>query len=763
MTRRTPPRLAARVRGLLSVPLVRNAYSLVGATLATSGLGVVFWIVAARSYSTAEVGTDAALISAMVFLSRLAQLNLASGFNRFVPTAGRATRRLVLVGYVASIALAVVASIVFVGGIGFWAPKLSMLTHDHWRAAWFVVATVIWTIFVLQDSVLTGLGEAPWVLMENAAYGIIKLAVLVGVAVFVPHVGLFVAWTVPLVLFVVPINRLIFVRFIPARREHPSEDVSPRAVGRYVSVDFVASMMLAATSGLMPLLVLASMGARASAYVFLSWTIAYTVHFLSENVGMSLITEGSRDPDHLIDYARQALVHSLRIVVPLSLAIAAGAPLVLRAFGSDYAAHATHLLQLLTISAIPNAVVVTYLSVARVRRRMAMVVVVTAVQSVAIVVLAIVLLHSVGLDGVGFAWLITDSALAVVLLGGEFRTVWLPYLHPGPFRALAARARAAGLRRSRRTGSLLARETLRASGLAARGWEPLDGGTVGADVYTLRVRAPADSPAVLKIATTAYGIGALRQRVAAARAVLAVAPPGWAGIVPEPFDSDPTGDWSLERLVAGVDGRSAVTQAETRDAVLDDVVRCMTTLYRATAGLTVVDEEMLDAHVDRPLSAPRLLGTNELRAFADAKSLARARVELREALAGRTLTTAVVHGNLWLGNVLWTPETAAVSGIVDWVSTARGFPVVDIAHLLCSTRALVEGREIGAVVGDVLANDAWPERDAARLRSVPGAGEISIRSVILLAWIQHVAGKAGGAYASDVWVTHNVHHVLESV
>src|SRR5262245_15620860 len=94
-----PPRRVPRWRAALSVPFVRNAYSLVGSTLATSALGFAFWTVAARMFSAADVGRDAALISIMLFLSSMSQLNLANGFNRFVPTAGDRTRRLVLLGY----------------------------------------------------------------------------------------------------------------------------------------------------------------------------------------------------------------------------------------------------------------------------------------------------------------------------------------------------------------------------------------------------------------------------------------------------------------------------------------------------------------------------------------------------------------------------------------------------------------------------------------------------------------------------------------
>ena len=63
------------------------------ATGATALLGFLYWILAARRYSQADVGRNAALIASMTFLANLAHLNLTNGLNRFVPTAGRRTGR----------------------------------------------------------------------------------------------------------------------------------------------------------------------------------------------------------------------------------------------------------------------------------------------------------------------------------------------------------------------------------------------------------------------------------------------------------------------------------------------------------------------------------------------------------------------------------------------------------------------------------------------------------------------------------------------
>jgi O-antigen/teichoic acid export membrane protein len=420
-------RLRSRVASQLQIPLVRNAYSLVASTMANSALGVVFWIVAARILSPGTVGTDASLIAAMTFVSVLAQLNLGNGFNRFVPTAGRTTRRLVRTGYATSVGLTLLASLVFLLGNNIWASKLSFVGSHPIEAVWFVVATMIWTVFVLEDAVLIGLGEAQWVLVENVIFGILKVIALVIITLKVARFGIFLAWTLPLILLVIPVNVFLFRRAIPARAEHePLEHIDARVIGRFVGPDFAATLVRSATTSLTPILVLSIAGARSSAYVFNALNIAYSLFLLTLGVGASLITEASRAPERIVEYTRKALRHSLAIVVPIALAMIVSAHVVLSLFGEVYAEHSTTLLRLFALSAIPDVVIASYVSVARVQRRMKAVVFTIAATSIGVLVLSVVLLKTMGINGVGFAWLIAQSAAAVVLLATSFRWLWLP-------------------------------------------------------------------------------------------------------------------------------------------------------------------------------------------------------------------------------------------------------------------------------------------------------------------------------------------------
>src|SRR5918992_5950994 len=118
---------ASRVRsGLLRgwrTPQHRDGLALVLSSGLTSGLGLLFWIIAARFYDSATVGVNSTVLSAMTLLGTAAQLNLGNALLRFVPVAGRRVRALVLGCYATAVAAATAAGAVFALGTSWWAPE----------------------------------------------------------------------------------------------------------------------------------------------------------------------------------------------------------------------------------------------------------------------------------------------------------------------------------------------------------------------------------------------------------------------------------------------------------------------------------------------------------------------------------------------------------------------------------------------------------------------------------------------------------------
>jgi hypothetical protein len=189
-------------------------------------------------------------------------------------------------------------------------------------------------------------------------------------------------------------------------------------------------------------------------------------------------------------------------------------------------------------------------------------------------------------------------------------------------------------------------------------------------------------------------------------------------------------------------------------------------MYATSARVASMSDSTIEPIVLEPL---RLMGETtrpRIRESGDSQRYAELVRELRAALTAAPITTALVHGDLWLGNVLWDSMVGGVGGVIDWDASHRGIPVVEVVSLLCTTRAIVEQLELGAVVRDLLTTEKWQPVEQELLSSVPGASELSTRVVVLLWWCQHVAAnlrKSQSYERNSVWLAHNLYRVLDAV
>lgn len=410
----------------LRLPLFRNGYALILGAGASSVLGMFYWLLAARIYSPGILGLNSAMISALMLLSDVSQLNLTSAMIRFIPRAGGGARQLVRWAYICSSIAAVTVSVVFVVGIPFWAPALEILRSNVAIFGLFVAATVLWGIFALQDDILIGLRQAIWVPIENFVFTLMKIVLLLLFAGSLSGYGIFASWVVPAALAVLPMNLLIFRRFLPAHARRGGEAVEPlvaRQVVSYVAADYLGLLFRLISTTLLPLIVIQAVGADATAYFSLSWTVSYPLLLIMELLSISLTVESVGDITNLGRYARRVLSQALRIlVIPVALLVL-GAPYLLAIFGESYAAGGSTLLRFLALAAIPNAVTVLYLSIARVQKRMTDIVVIQAALAILVLGLGFVLLHAFGIAGIGFAWLFSQTIVACVLLATRLRGI----------------------------------------------------------------------------------------------------------------------------------------------------------------------------------------------------------------------------------------------------------------------------------------------------------------------------------------------------
>jgi O-antigen/teichoic acid export membrane protein len=396
-------------------PLFRSGYALVLSTIVTSGLGVAYWVFAARLYPPRELGEASAAISAMLMLSNFAQMNLFHGLTRFIPGAGAVTGRLVLWAYVASGAVALVLTTLFVVIAPRISDRLTFLAGGVLAGAGFVAAVVLWGVFALQDGVLTALRRATWVPVENALFGVVKLALLVGLAGVLAHGGIFASWNLPVLLAVIPVNLLIFRRLL-ARRSGDGPMLRPQHVVRFVAVDYVGALLLQTYTTALPLLIVALLGADANATFYVAYVIVAALDLLAVNLSTSMVVEAAHDEARLGEYTRRVLTHAAVLLVPAVAFLVAAAPQLGLVFGERYADETPAVLQLLALGSLPRMLTIVYMSAMRVERRVGNIVGVQAATSVVIIGLTLLLAPTVGVTGVALAWACGHTAVALTRL-----------------------------------------------------------------------------------------------------------------------------------------------------------------------------------------------------------------------------------------------------------------------------------------------------------------------------------------------------------
>lgn len=381
----------------------------------TAVLGVAFWGFAARLATQATVGRASAEIATMILLASFAQLSFGSIFERFLPVAGTQTRHFVVRAYVMCVLFAVIFTSVyaFSGFAHHFLPDSFL-----WRSL-FVLSVASWTIFALQDSVLIGLRASRWVPVENITFGITKLALLPILIAISPKQGVYLAWTSPVILTLIVVNWYLFAKRIPAHEamEAPTESL-PRtkelillAGAQYATLFFTVL-----TPYIVTLIVIARLGAVASAHYYVPALIVFSISIFLLSVSRSFIVEAASEPHALRRHTNMAIGAMLAVLVPSVVIGVIFAPDILHVFGAPYEAHSTTLLRMLLLSLPMGAVSIFYSSFAWLDRRVWWMALRDFISGVIYFSVLFWLIDRHGIDAIGIASLISSTTLGIFFL-----------------------------------------------------------------------------------------------------------------------------------------------------------------------------------------------------------------------------------------------------------------------------------------------------------------------------------------------------------
>ena len=484
---------------------------------------------------------------------------------------------------------------------------------------------------------------------------------------------------------------------------------------------------------------------------------AYVLLLIANCLGSALLLQASADPRHLPQRVRRALRNAVLILCPSVAAGVMAAPLLLELRDSDYAEHATTLLRLLLLSAVPQAVIGLSAAVATIQRRPRVVLVIYAAQAVLVLGGAEIGLRTSGLHGVGIAWVSAQTVLALVLLVTQMRFMLLATLG-GPVIAFADSMRR---RLRQRRGRAVARRVMpKVFALLDCQWTRWELLTSDSDIVTVASEADGE-PVVIKIALSDPAASRTTHHADILNAIAARDDLGtWRELVPairQAGTIEGVG-FTVETRLPGGTAVSDPRRAEVDRAHIE-LARAITVLHQATQAR--VDDEAISRYLDGRLSLFAKLPGNVGRAAGVAALCTLLASELRR----DGLCVSWTHGDCWLGNALVSVgATARLTGIIDWENgSEHGLPDVDLAHLWLSSR----GQEMGESVRLALAEhperfDDWLD-DIGLVRANRA---LPAWAVLALAWVEHVSGfveRSSLSAASLTWTSRNVDEVIPTI
>jgi O-antigen/teichoic acid export membrane protein len=387
--------------------LVRSSFFLMATAGAMAGLGFAFSVVVARVFSPEQVGAGTSLIAATTLIAYVGLLGLDGTMVRFIVHSKnfnvQFTQSMLATG-----GLGLLLSVVYVILVPFYAPTLSFVRDNLLYALGFIIAGAAASANQLTDSVFLGVRRPEYNLLRN---GLIQGAAKVVLPFALVSLGAYGVFGAVGVSYVVSLAASAFcLRRIPGFRfEFRRGNSIPKEQQSYSILSYISNSLNIAPVMLLPLITLHTLGSANAAYFYLAFQVANTVNGISYAIGQALFAEGSSNESRLLSLSKRAAVLQGTLQAAAVIVAVLGAPLILSAFGREYATHGQNVLRILAFAAIAVAVSTWATYLLKVLRLMKSLIACNVVFVVVTIGLAQLWGHR-GVDWFGWAWFVGQLA-----------------------------------------------------------------------------------------------------------------------------------------------------------------------------------------------------------------------------------------------------------------------------------------------------------------------------------------------------------------
>lgn len=404
------------IAGMARDSLYRTSFFMAFSNIMSAGCGFFFWIIAARLYTVEEVGLATALISSLALVALFATLGFDSSIIRFLPLEDKG--KVISTSLIVTAGTSILAGGVYISLARVLTPAMPLWQEPGYSLA-FILIAVLNSIAVNCGYVFVADRKADLYFLQNLMQAIRIPALipltLLGVLGIFGAIGL--GYLAAALFSLVKIQMAISQIRPQVNREFIHKSF------RFSSLNYLSSLLYAAPTLIMPILVLSLLDEAEAAKYYIAFALGTLVLIIPSSFGTSLFVEGSHGSG-LRKSALRAGGASLMIMLPSVVLLFFFGDRLLGLLKGEYV-EAFGLLRIIALSSFPVACYSLFIPIQNVRMRVESILKLNAVRCLLLLGLSYALVNRYGILGAGYAWMITY--LVIVLWVGRvaLKEKWL--------------------------------------------------------------------------------------------------------------------------------------------------------------------------------------------------------------------------------------------------------------------------------------------------------------------------------------------------
>lgn len=391
------------LRKYVTEPLYRNSLAIMLSTLVAGVFGFGFWIIAARTISSYDVGLATAVIAAATMISALARIGLDVSLIRFIPESKNAAGLYSNSVYI-PIILSLLLSAIYLAGIEVFSPSLAFLRNGLFTVM-FITYIVTYSLNTTQNMLLVALRRADLQLLQNLTLGA-RLPILFVVS----SLGVIsILATINIAYLASVLIGLYLVYKLGIRPSRKIDWISLKSTFKFSIGNYVATLFSIAPTTVVPLLIVNLLGPDDCAYYYIAYYIMSILLMVPFGISISLFVEGSHNLPLMANVIKSTKF-MLAMLLPMIFVTVLFGDRILMLFSHEYSSHSFQMLQLLAVSSLFSGITYIYISIKKVQKDVSVINFLSVLTSGLLIALGYVLIPPYGLTGLGYAWLISNLA-----------------------------------------------------------------------------------------------------------------------------------------------------------------------------------------------------------------------------------------------------------------------------------------------------------------------------------------------------------------